>query len=280
MLRHASLCSSASRQILHAVAIWIKPVRSIAFINLDSSVQTMAEDNKDIFGKRKSDAELPITKKQKDDLFVKPGNTIAKQLLDPFGEGELATITLKALWSHAASGHDHCDRFSEYAIDDKNYQGYALAKSMKSLHIAVTAAIDPKEAGKIFDAKVFTAIKAEADDLLPHVQTLCGGQMQKKEGGRLNAFRAPPIDPEAATAAAKEVYAWLHKSDSPLRAVLRFLGQGGLFYAGFANEKMTRAFLSSTSCSQNSFIELCRHRLCQTATVEANNFDWDTITRN
>ena len=103
----------------------------------------MAEDG-DMMAKRKVDhGDLPITKNPKDDLFVKPGNTIAKQLLDPFGEGELATITLTALWSHAASGHDHCERFSEYTIDDKNYQGYSINHSINhSINLSLDRAAE------------------------------------------------------------------------------------------------------------------------------------------
>ena len=101
----------------------------------------MAEDGECFGSKRQIVQELPISKKQKEDLFVTKGNTIAKQLLEPYGECELGTITLKHLWANASSGHDHCPRFTEYAIDDPNYQGFALARSMKSLHLAISAAI-------------------------------------------------------------------------------------------------------------------------------------------
>ena len=198
--------------------------------------------------------------------------------MDPYGEGELGTITLKALWSHASKGHDHCERFSEYAIDDKNYQGYALAKSMKSLHLAIAAAIDEKEAGELLDPTVFATIKAEGEALLPHVITLSGGQM-RKETPLLNTFKAAAIEPAIARKAAKEVYAWLQKSKSPLRGVLKFLANGGLFYTGIANEKMTRAFLANASVSEDNFVDLGKHRLCQTPAVDTGNFDWAAINK-
>ena len=175
----------------------------------------------------------------------------------------------------SCKGHEHCARFTEYAIDDPNYQGFALARSMKSLHLAISAAIGT-EAQDLLDAKVFAAIKQEADPLLPHIHTLCGGQM-KKEQTKLNAFKAPAIEEKAAKQAATAVYQWLNKPDSPLRAALKFLSKGGVFYSGFANEKTTRAWLSCTSVTEESFIELCKVRLCSGTSVEQNTFDWSSI---
>ena len=236
----------------------------------------MAEDG-ECFGNKRQlvQQDLPISKKQKDDLFVTKGNTMAKQLLEPYGECELSTITLKDLWANASSGHEHCSRFTEYAIDDPNYQGFALAKSMKSLHLAISAAIG-EEAEQLFNPKIFKAIKEEATPLLPYICTLQGGQM-KKESSRLNAFRAPAIEESAAKESATKVYQWLHKPNSALRAALKFLSKGGVFYCGFVNEKTTMAWLSCQSITEENFVDLCKIRLCSRKAVEQHTFDWKSI---
>ena len=55
---------------------------------------------------------------------------------------ELDSLPLKQLWQKAIAGHDHCDRFSEYGVKDENYQGLAMAKSMKNLKQAIEILLD------------------------------------------------------------------------------------------------------------------------------------------
>ena len=68
------------------------------------------------------------------------------------------------------------------------------------------------------------------------------------------------MDPIAAKASAKYVYAWLH-AESTLRSILKFLAKGGCFYTAFANEKLTRAYIVGNKVTDEDFMKLCLHRL-------------------
>ena len=126
------------------------------------------------------DAELLIAKKVKNDLFVSAGNSLSRQMLEPFGENELDPISLDQLWKKACVGHDYCQRFTEYAIaNDKNYPALAIAKSMKNLALGVQNAIDDN-CGQLLDPKVYETMKTEANELLPHLRVLSGGKCGRK----------------------------------------------------------------------------------------------------
>jgi hypothetical protein len=211
------------------------------------------------------------------ELYVSPGNALARKMIEPYGQNELDAISLEDLWKKASNGDEHCPRFTEYAIvNDKNYPGLALSRSMKNLAAAMTHLKNDEEAGQILDRKIYAKIKTEIDVLLPHVQTLSGGQMRKEGGGRLNAYKAAPVDREVAEGAAKYVYGWLTKS-SALRSMLMFLSKGGIFYTAFANEKLTRAYIAGESVKEGQFVDLCMHRLCPPAVSREAPMDWSSL---
>ena len=219
----------------------------------------------------------PSKKKAKKELYVSPGNALSRKMIEPYGQNELDAISLEDLWKKASNGDEHCPRFTEYAIvNDKNYPGLALSRSMKNLAAAMTHLKNDEEAGQILDRKIYAKIKTEIDVLLPHVQTLSGGQMRKEGGGRLNAYKAAPVDREVAEGAAKYVYGWLTKS-SALRSMLMFLSKGGIFYTAFANEKLTRAYIAGENLKEEQFVDLCVHRLCPPVVSRESPMDWGSL---
>ena len=120
--------------------------------------------------------------------------------------------------------------------------------------------MDEKEAGQIIDGAIYKLLKAECEELEPHVTVLSGGQMKKEGGGRLNAYTAVAVDPMKARASAKYIYQWMH-NESTVRSMLKFLAKGGVFYTAFANEKLTRAYINGETVSEDAFVKLCLHRL-------------------
>ena len=228
-----------------------------------ASIQgTMTEDG-GLFNKkdRSDEPELPLSKKAKTDLYVSPGNSLSRKMLDPYGMNELDKISLANLWAKASKGDEHVPRYTEYAIsDDLNYPGLAVARSMKNLGLAMKHLMDKNEAGQIIDGAIYRLLEVECSALEPHVAVLSGGQMRKDGGGKLNAYKAVPVDPIAAEASAKYIYAWLHE-ESTLRSILKFLAKGGVFYTAFANEKLTRAYIVGKKVTEEDFMKLCLHRL-------------------
>ena len=199
-------------------------------------------------------------------------------MLEPYRENELDSISLEELWKKAIARHEHCPRFTEYAIlNDQNYQGLALAKPMKNLALGVKYAI-VKDVRELWDAKVYAAFKAEAIELPPHLKVLSGGQM-RKEDKKLNAYRVAPIDRVDAETSAKAVYAWLRQPRSHLRAILKMLARGGGFYIAFANEKLTRAYIAGENVDEKQCIALCVHHLCppEMSNSDDGNVDWSAI---
>ena len=226
----------------------------------------MGEDGEGaLFKKRRGEElELPVAKKDKGDLYVSPGNQLSRKMLEPYGQNELDDISLKNLWGKATKGDEHCPRYTELAIDDPNFRGLAVAKSMKNIVLSITAFMNDDEAGQILDGQIYASVKAECTELLPHLTVLSGGQMRKDGGGRLNAYKAAPVDPITAEAAAKKVYEWL-KKPSEFRSMLKFLSKGGLFYTAFANDKLCRAYIAGEAVTEKDFIGLCLHRLSPAA---------------
>ena len=201
-------------------------------------------------------------------------------MVEPYGENELDDITLQALWAKACGGDEHVPRYTEYAIaGDKNFKAYALSMSMKNMGFAIKHILDENEAGQLFDSKIYANVKAEAMELRPHVLVLSGGQMRKEGGGKLNAYKASPVEKPKAEAAAKAVYAWLTNGNSNLRGMLKFLSKGGCFYTAFANEKLTRAYIVGENVQEKEFTELCVHRLCppEVARSDDGAIDWSTV---
>ena len=213
------------------------------------------------FTKNGDELSLPLAKKAKTDLFVSPGNCLSRKMLEPYGMNELDKISLANLWAKASKGDDHAPRYTEYAItNDLNFVGLAVSRSMKNLGLAIRHLMDEKEAGQIIDGAIYKALKAECEELEPHVTVLSGGQMKKEGGGRLNAYTAVAVDPMKAQASAKYIYQWMHK-ESTVRSMLKFLAKGGVFYTAFANEKLTRAYITGETVSEDAFVKLCLHRL-------------------
>ena len=231
-----------------------------------------------LFSQNDDDGEAePSKKKARKELYVSPGNALARKMIEPYGQNELDAISLEDLWKKASNGDEHCPRFTEYAIvNDKNYPGLALSRSMKNLAAAMTHLKNDDEAGQILDQKIYAKIKREVDELLPHVQVLSGGQMRKEGGGKLNAYKAAPVDRQKAEDAAKYVYGWLTKK-SALRSMLMFLSKGGIFYTAFANEKLTRAYITGESVKEAEFVDLCVHRLCPPAASGEAPMDWSSL---
>ena len=167
--------------------------------------RTMTEDN-GLFGKRKTsdEPELPLSKKPKTDLYVSPGNSLSRKMIDPYGMNELDKISLANLWAKASKGDEHVPRYTEYAIsDDLNYPGLAVARSMKNLGLAMKHLMDENEGGQILDGAIYKLLKVERAALEPHLTVLSGGQMRKDGGG--NAYKAVPVDPIAAEASANDI---------------------------------------------------------------------------
>ena len=61
---------------------------------------------------------LPVAKRAKNDLYVTPGNTLSRKMLDPCGANGLDQISIPNLWIKASKGDEHVPRYTEYAIPD------------------------------------------------------------------------------------------------------------------------------------------------------------------
>ena len=72
---------------------------------------------------------------------------------------------------------------------------------------------------------------------------------------------------------------WLQSSNSTIRAVLKFLAKGGLWYTALADGKLSGAFLSSEPVSEEKFMALCLHRLCppEPEASEDGAIDWASM---
>ena len=100
---------------------------------------------------------------------------------------------------------------------------------------------------------------AEADSLEPHLRVLNAGKGSQKDGEEehsLSALKKRRVTPAAVVptepnirAAAAALHAWLTAPKSALRGMLQVLGGGGAFFAGFAAEKVARAWVEESAAT-------------------------------
>ena len=196
----------------------------------------------------------PMAKKARTELFPlhvllfaqsMKNTVLAKKFCDecPGAKECIENLGLTIQWL------DHCHRLTEYAItSDKNYVGQALATTMINLGLVIKY---------VLSGHICGATKKEAEELVVHVDVLSGGAMT------MEGFVRGEVGESA-----KYVYRWLTCPISRLRAMLRFLSNGGFY---LRRENLLEAYIVSEQVSETDFIDVCVFRLCQVGVVRSED---------
>ena len=135
--------------------------------------------------------------------------------------------------------------------------------------------------------KQLTAALEEADALVPALEILNAGKGSqasdtnqaigfgkfRKIAGGGNSSTAPK--PEQSRKAASDLYGWLKKEASPLRAVLNLLGGHGAFFAAMVSERTARAWAEHKPATAEDAMDAAAARSggCSTSRPSARRED-------
>ena len=136
---------------------------------------------------------------------------------------------------------------------------------------------------KFLDEKKCREVITEADSLLPHFQMLIASEAMKKKKARtrgeqsqasMMANQVVGRDRAEVERAAKFVYTWLKKSDSPLRNFLTAASDGGIFFTANVHAKVAVSYVhhrvvvvegsdqANPGVSIEHFVTAAQGRLC------------------
>ena len=170
----------------------------------------------------------------------------------------------KDLWSYIASGTKYIQYHSELAAKSEHVDfeggddyrvGVGLSRHAGLLVNMIERLRTDVYLRAILDKDAYKKAMTEGLALLPHLQTLNFGKGSVHRGeqenvglrglrkrGRDDELKEFPSEADI-DAAVVEVFAWLERSQSPLRGLLVVLSAGGLPYAAMAGERTLRAWI-------------------------------------
>ena len=192
-------------------------------------------------------------------IKLRPWDTAAAQLLNPYGHSDVLHMTQAELWKAVAEGSTKAQFHSELAATEEtggNYRvGIGLSRFAETMLVAIEDLKKPIMTQLIQETPLASA-KNEANELEPHFKILSVGKGRQEDTqtsangfGKLRKRKARQQDAPAVSAqeteeAAKQIYQWLTKPQSPLRSILAILSSGAAFYAASVSEKVARAWVS------------------------------------
>ena len=208
----------------------------------------------DIFGAGVKAADAATKEKR---VSLKNIDTVASKALNPYGASSIEEISLPELWAMASKGDKFARFFTELAAapdncKDAEYRvGVGLSRLAEVLEACIEEFLARDNLHKLLKEKVVAKVKAEAEELLPHVKALNAGRaaFQKEEtfGGLKRRRTESGEKPTEAKLkeAAEALRIFLCKGEtSNLRAFVATMSAGGVFYAAHAADKTARAWLN------------------------------------
>ena len=166
----------------------------------------------------------------------------------------------KELWSYIAAGTRYIEYHSELAaqsqhVDSQSAWDYRLGVGWlrhAGLLVNMIERLRTDTSLKLFlEKRAYKKAIVEGPDFFPHLQTLGFGKGSVQRGDHPRERRSPwspddekdyPSEVEI-DAAVAELFAWLRRPQSALRAILLVLAAGGLPYAAMACERTFRAWV-------------------------------------
>ena len=221
--------------------------------------------------------------------MLRPWDTTAAQLLNPYGRSDVVSMSLSDIWKAVSEGSTKARFHSELAATEEtggNYRvGVGLSRFAETLLVGIGGLAD-KNIVQLLKEEPLRRAMLEAEALAPSLKILAAGKGRQtgveSSGigfGKLRKEKAklkdtPKHTAEEIDAAAKAVYAWLTKPQSPLRAVLSIQSSGGSFYAANIADKVARAWVSQKPASEEDVCAAARARVCGNGPpIQAGNYD-------
>ena len=198
-----------------------------------------------------------------------PWDSVAAQLLEPYGESALDSMSLKQVYDAASRGNKTAAYHSHLCADqasDAWHVGAGVSMTAAAL-LAAFRHIETADIGKLIMPELLAKVKIEIDDLTPHLRILDmgkGSQSQKDTGSFRAAKRmrttgsgtnVEPVTEADLRASAKAMHAWLRRDKTPLRSLLFLLGGGNTYYTAHTAEVVARACIRHKPITEEQFVE-------------------------
>ena len=229
----------------------------------------MASDADGLFGKTIGKRALEETDEKR--KLLRRYDHLSVQALNPFGVSELEKASLSQIWQLVKQGNKTTCYFAEWADETPYRKGIAISRLAEVMEKAVEVLKDPKFK-LLLNGEIHKTALQEGEKLLAHLQILNGGKAsqgeQKVSLSNLGKQSGPVRSEEEIQRAAMGLYEWLAKDSSPLRGLLSFMAQGGVFYAAGTAEKAARAYVKYGGEKPDDFVKAAVERLCRKEKVE------------
>ena len=212
-------------------------------------------------------------------------DSVAVQMLEPYGEGALDGMTLREIWKGTVKGNKKCAYHSHLAADqaaDPWRVGAGISMTAQAL-LAAVHNFRSDDMRNLLRPELYTKVKEEVDVLEPVLTAINfgkGSAGQKDAGSFREAKRAkltasgsvesvlPAKNP---TIAAVELRAWLLKEKSPFRSLLFVLSGKNSYYSGHVAELVARAAVQYKPMSEQDFIQAVAARMRKPEEKEGGN---------
>ena len=208
-------------------------------------------------------------------------DSVAAQLLEPYGTSALGGMTLPDLWKATQQGNRKAAYHSHLCADGSN-DAWHFGAGISMTAAALLHALDglaQDNLKRLLKEDLYSTAMGEAAALRPDLEILNFGKGVPGQGPVQQSFRSAKkrrTEPAASVPgrseadvkkAAERLHEWLAKPSSPLRGILCILSADNVFYTGYAAEKVARACVLHKPASKEDFVAgaLSRARTVGTA---------------
>ncbi|CAE7374074.1 unnamed protein product [Symbiodinium sp. CCMP2592] len=213
--------------------------------------------------------EVPKKEMPKKERRVKlfPWDSVATQMLEPYGESSFDSMSLDALWAATAKGNKSAEYHSHLCApqdQDPWHVGAGISLTAAALLAAMKHFRD-ENIKMLLKPEWYEKIEAEVKKLEPTLRILNlgkGSQVQRDTGSfrqakkqKTGAFEATGTPPTAEDMknAAKNFHQWLKQDKSPFRSFLFIVSASNTYYTAHIAETVARAGVAHKPMSVEDF---------------------------
>ncbi|CAE7485922.1 unnamed protein product [Symbiodinium sp. CCMP2592] len=202
-------------------------------------------------------------------------DSVASQMLEPYGEGALDTLSLEQIWQGTVKGNKRTAYHSHLAADQSS-DGWHVGAGISMTSAALLAAIKNfkgEDMKNLIRPDLYEKVLEEVTMLEPVLLALNfgrGSAATRDTGSFREAKKAKltvsgnvtensgNMDP---LKAAGDFRTWLVKERSPFRSLLFILSGNNSYYSGHTAELVARAAVKVKPMTEQDFIEAVKARM-------------------
>ena len=228
-------------------------------------------------------AENPEAPKKERRVKLFSYDAVAAQLLQPFGESTVDTLSLQQLWKATSDGNKQA-AYHSHLCADKDADPWHVGAGVSTTAAALQAAVknlESEDMKRLIRPELYEKIMTEANELKPVLEMLNigkGSQKQEASGSTMKQAKRAKVGGSAVHAyteaevleAAKKFHAWLSQEKSALRGALFVLSGNNSYYTGHVAEVVARACIQHKPLSAADMVTCMRARLTKPAESEGS----------